>query len=94
MELWACGFNQFCQIDDSGDDVHELTRIDFVSASSESNIEIYWAGWADLICKHCSGAELTLQTCGVEAIPLGVEQGIYTSVDSRLRKLKKKFYRG
>jgi len=91
MELWACGFNQFCQIDDSGDDVHELTRIDFVPASSESNsrIEIYWAGWADLICNHYFSTELTLET-----ILLAVEQKIYASVDSRLRKLEKRLYRG
>ena len=91
MELWGCGFNQFFQIDDSGDDVHELTRIDSVPASSESNsrIEIYWAGWADLICNHCLSTELILEICAAR-----VEQKPYASVDSRLRKLKKRFCRG
>jgi Regulator of chromosome condensation (RCC1) repeat len=51
-ELWGCGFNQFCQIDETGDDVYELTRIDFVPPDPWSHsLEILWAGWSDLICK-------------------------------------------
>jgi hypothetical protein len=53
-ELWGCGFNQFCQIDESGDNVRELTRIDLLSSKAlfdhDDGIKIVWAGWADLIC--------------------------------------------
>jgi len=97
-ERWSCGHvdsTSFARLT-TGDDVHELTRIDFVPASSESNsrIEIYWAGWADLICNHYFSTELTLETRSAETILLAVEQKIYASVDSRLRKLEKRLYRG
>lgn len=53
-ELWGCGFNQFGQIDESGDDVHELTRIDSLCSEPRltqlDGITVLWAGWADFIC--------------------------------------------
>ena len=49
FELWGCGFNQFNQIDDSGDDVFKPTLIE---SGPASGIDILWAGWADLLCKR------------------------------------------
>ena len=50
VELWGCGFNQFGQINDSRDDVYNLTLIDYAQSSSYPSIKLLWAGWADLLC--------------------------------------------
>src|SRR5271170_7605332 len=50
VELWGCGFNQFRQINDSRDDVYDLTLIDYVQSSRLPSIKLLWAGWADLLC--------------------------------------------
>jgi hypothetical protein len=50
VELWGCGFNQFGQINDSRDDVYNLTLIDYAQSWSFPSIKLLWAGWADLLC--------------------------------------------
>jgi hypothetical protein len=72
-ELWGCGFNQFGQIDDYGDDVYELARIDYVPPDRVGNgIQILWAGWADLICTLTSSPRAYfLQIIGKSARPMG-----------------------
>ena len=50
VELWGCGFNQFGQINDSGDDVYNLTLIDYAQSWNCPSIKLLWAGWADLLC--------------------------------------------
>jgi hypothetical protein len=50
VELWGCGFNQFGQINDSGDDVYNPTLVDYAQFSRYPSIKLLWAGWADLLC--------------------------------------------
>lgn len=50
VELWGCGFNQFNQIDETGEDISKPKRIATVASPDIDSIEVLWAGWADLLC--------------------------------------------
>jgi hypothetical protein len=54
IELWACGFNQFKQIDDTGDNIYKPKLITTIPATSIQDVDLIWAGWADLLCTSLS----------------------------------------
>lgn len=51
IELWGCGFNQFNQIDETGNDVFGPKLITSIPCCSNTeSVVFHWAGWADLCC--------------------------------------------